>query len=291
MANLIDISFFFGELNIAQKTDAAGSLGLFIEDMEPRLLTDLLGYELWKAFMTGLAEPTVADKWRWLLFGKEFTKRNGILASWRGLINNATGINVSAIPGQLKDLDPIYFKIGDGGSLTPASGTGRYSNPLLENLPINQIRVHRNDFGFLRPTDHFVKNTDDAFFDLISPDVFGDTEEFTVFLKVADPGINLTNGSVSGTKKSSLIANYVYWHWMADQATVTTGTGEKVPAAANGVDASPARKMVRAWNQMVDWNNELIEYLLSNATDYPEFQDHYGRIPCSLVKKQNTFGI
>jgi len=30
MANLIDISFFFGELNIAQKTDAAGSLGLFI---------------------------------------------------------------------------------------------------------------------------------------------------------------------------------------------------------------------------------------------------------------------
>lgn len=291
MANLIDISFFFGELNIAQKTESAGSLGLFIEDMEPRLLTDLLGYELWKAFMTGLAEPTVADKWRWLLFGKEFTKRNGVLSFWRGLINNAPGISVAAIPGQLKDADPIYFKIGDGEPNTPVAGTSRYSNPLLENLPISQIRVHRNDFGFLRPTNHFVKNTEDAFFDLISPDVFGDTEEFTVFLKIADPGITLTNSSATGTKKTSPIANYVYWHWMADQATVTTGTGEKASAAANAVDASPARKMVRAWNQMVDWNCELVEFLLSNPADYPEFQNHYGRMPADLLKYQNTFGI
>lgn len=183
MANLIDISFFFGELNIAQKTESAGSVGLFIDELEPRLLTDLLGYELYKAFLTGIAAGSPAAKWLALRDGKEYTNRAGHLTYWDGL----------------------------------------------------------------------------------------------VFSK--------------GTAKKSLIANYVYWFWMADQSTVTTGTGEKTSAAANAVDASPARKMVRAWNQMVQWNWELIEFLLSNEADYPEFMNYYGRIPQSLVKKQNVFGI
>ena len=183
MANLIDISFFFGEVNIAQKSDAAGSLGLFIDEMEPRLLTDLLGYELWKAYTTGIAAGSPDAKWLAIRDGKEYTNRAGYLTFWNGL--------------------------------------------------------------------------------------------------------KFTKGGI----KKSLIANYIYWHWMADQATVTTGTGEKTPAAANAVDASPARKMVRAWNQMVCWNLELIEFLLSNPTDYPEFQSYYSRIPCSLLKKQNVFGI
>lgn len=183
MANLIDISFFFGELNVAQKTESAGSLGIFIDEMEPRLLTDLLGYELYKAYTTGIAAVTPDAKWLAIRDGKEYTNRSGHLTYWDGLI--------------------------------------------------------------------FTK----------------------------------------GTAKKSLIANFVYWHWMADQSTVTTGTGEKASAAANAVDVSPARKMVRAWNQMVKWNCEFVEFLLSNPTDYPEFQNYYGRIPADLLKYQNTFGI
>lgn len=94
-----------------------------------------------------------------------------------------------------------------------------------------------------------------------------------------------------GTAQKSLIANYVYWHWMQDMASFTTGSGEKTADNQNAVTASPASKMVRAWNQMVEWNRELVEFLLTNATDYPEFQNHYGRIPRSLLKKQNLFNI
>lgn len=94
-----------------------------------------------------------------------------------------------------------------------------------------------------------------------------------------------------GSSKSSLIAAYVYWHWMQNEATTTTGTGEKKANAQNADNASPAQKMVWAWNWMVDQIEELCEFLLSNETDYPEFQEQYARIPCSLLKKQNVFGI
>lgn len=94
-----------------------------------------------------------------------------------------------------------------------------------------------------------------------------------------------------GTGKKSPIANYVYWHWMENEATVTTGTGEKKAANQNAVDASPAVKMVRAWNEMIDMNWELIEFLLSNQSDYPEFINYFFRIPRSIIIKQNVVGI
>lgn len=94
-----------------------------------------------------------------------------------------------------------------------------------------------------------------------------------------------------GTAKKSLIANYVYWNWMRNEASNTTGTGEKVANSQNAVNASPAAKMTNAWNEMVTMVWELVEFLLSNEDVYPDFSDHYSRIPVSLLKKQNAFGI
>lgn len=180
---LIDTSYFFGDLTIAQKSDAAvsSSLGWFIAEHEPRLLTDLLGYEFKKLYDAGIT--AVTQKYVDIRDGKEYTNRAGILAKWRGL-------------------------------------------------------------------------------------------------KFAD-----------GSAKKSLVANYIYWHWMQNEASVSTGTGEKVAANQNAVNANPAAKMVRAWNQMVSWNRELIEFLLSHPDDYPEFRNHYSRIPCGLLNNQNLFGI
>jgi len=287
VANLIDISFFFGELNIAQKTESAGSLGIFIDEMEPRLLTDLLGYELYKAYTTGIAAGSPEAKWLALRDGKEFTNRAGHLTYWPGLRFTKSGSSITPITEIVKFLDPIQFKIGDGGTLTPVAGTIRYTNTLLDNVPKDRIEIFRNEYGVLFPDLHYTKVTTDDFFELIAPDQFGPEEEFTVKITVEENAAT----TISAGVKKSLIANYVYWHWMADQSTVTTGTGEKASAAANAVDVSPARKMVRAWNQMVKWNCELVEFLLSNPTDYPEFQNYYGRIPADLLKYQNTFGI
>lgn len=73
----------------------------------------------------------------------------------------------------------------------------------------------------------------------------------------------------------SLIANYVYYWHMRNNATASTGTGEKTAKAQNATDASPRQKMASAWNQMVQWNCKLVEFLLSNQSDYPEFLNHY----------------
>jgi hypothetical protein len=183
----IDSSYFFGPLTIPQKSDAAvsSSLTWLINELEPKLLTDLLGYELYKTYAAGIAVlPTPDAKWTDLRDGKEYTNRSSILTKWKGL--------------------------------------------------------------------------------------------------------KYTEGT---TAKKSLIANYVYWHWMEKEASASTGTGEKVPNAQNAVNTSPIHKMVRAWNEMVCMNFELIEFLLSNQSTYPEFVNHYGRIPRTILKKQNAFGI
>lgn len=95
-----------------------------------------------------------------------------------------------------------------------------------------------------------------------------------------------------GTTKKSLIANFVYFNWQQNEATITSGTGEKVATNQNAINASAGNKMVRAWNEMVNMNHELLEFLLSNQDNYPEFIDHYGRsIPNYLFYKVNTLGI
>lgn len=178
---LIDTSYFFGDLNIGQKSEVAGSLSEFILEYEDRLLNDLFGYAFKKVYDTGIGAST--EKYVAIRDGKEYTNRSGQLAKWRGL-------------------------------------------------------------------------------------------KYTI-----------------GTVKKSPIANYVYWHWMQNEASSTTGTGEVKLNAQNATSVSPAGKMVRAWNEMVQMVYELIEFLLSNENDYPEFIDWYVYIPASLLRKQNLFGI
>jgi hypothetical protein len=183
MATIIDDTYFFGDLTIAQKSDPAvnSSLSEYIAECEDRLLTELLGYELYKAFKAwnGTADGVYKD----LRDGKEYTGRSGYDTKWKGLKFSA------------------------------------------------------------------------------------------------------------GASKKSLIANYVYWHWMFNQASDSTGTGEKVADNQNAVNSSAVPKMIRAWNQMVEWNRELLDFLLSLPDAYPEFQTYYGRMPWKLLSKQNVLGI
>lgn len=84
----IDSTYFFGENTIAQKsnTGVSGSLTLFIDEYEEKLLTDLFGYELYKAYKAGIAVlPTPATKWTDIRDGKEYTNRAGVLSKWKGL--------------------------------------------------------------------------------------------------------------------------------------------------------------------------------------------------------------
>ena len=91
MANLIDATYFIGEIEIPNlnqpevATDMLHSITLY----EKEVLTDLLGYAMWKDLQAAIAAPVVGDKWDKLINGEEFTytPSNGVAITtmWEGL--------------------------------------------------------------------------------------------------------------------------------------------------------------------------------------------------------------
>lgn len=67
--------------------------------------------------------------------------------------------------------------------------------------------------------------------------------------------------------KESPIANYVYYWWKRNEVTDSVGIGEVKPQAENASPASAVHKMVRAWNEMVDWNYRISDWLYAHP-DY-----------------------
>jgi hypothetical protein len=76
---------------------------------------------------------------------------------------------------------------------------------------------------------------------------------------------------VSGTLKLSPAANYVYWFYMRNQVTETTGTGEKIISTEGSISVSSAQKVKLAWNNMVTRNRNIVAWIKANIADYPEF--------------------
>src|SRR5687768_14727720 len=81
---LIDETYFVGELKIpnTDRQEVSEPLLRMIAHREKELLTDLLGYEMYKDFLANQAEPVNAA----LLNGAEYTL-NGQLNKWEGLRN------------------------------------------------------------------------------------------------------------------------------------------------------------------------------------------------------------
>ena len=75
--------------------------------------------------------------------------------------------------------------------------------------------------------------------------------------------------------KQSPIANYIYWWWHRNQQSYPSGAGEVTAQSQNAAPADVTMKLVRAWNEMVDWTNDLHKLLQStnDAGDkvYEEF--------------------
>lgn len=67
------------------------------------------------------------------------------------------------------------------------------------------------------------------------------------------------------------IKGYVYYQHTDNKITETTGVGEVKPTADNANPASAWGKMVKAWNEMVDNNKVVHEFIIKNSADYPGF--------------------
>lgn len=72
--------------------------------------------------------------------------------------------------------DPIQFKIGDGGPLTPIAGANEYPNPDIE---YDRYMIMRNGAGYLVKNDSYAKLGDGGW-KLLGLDVFNPGEVFTM---------------------------------------------------------------------------------------------------------------
>lgn len=81
---------------------------------------------------------------------------------------------------------------------------------------------------------------------------------------------------VDEDKKTSPIANMIYYHYLRDRETITTSAGVIRIHVQNSVDMSSASKRVNAWNEMVKFNRELHLELYKEMSD--DYKEIYGKI-------------
>ena len=93
-------------------------------------------------------------------------------------------------------------------------------------------------------------------------------------------------GLIDSDLPYSPIANYVYYFYNTDLQSVSTISGEQEMKHQGAMNTAAAQKLSRAWNEMVDANLALVDFLLNKKTDgnrvYPEFTFE----PCGLDRQQ-----
>jgi hypothetical protein len=103
-------------------------------------------------------------------------------------------------------------------------------------------------------------------------------------------GLIYTPGANEDFKKSP-VANYVYFHYMRDTHTQSTGIGEVKTKAENADTVSPSLKMIRAWNEMVDDVYHFWNFVYQYGTLYPEWTSTHVYNYRREFQKINQFNI
>lgn len=255
---LIDRTYFVGELNIPNTSNAAtgGLTDLFIEKYEEQFLNRVLGYTLYKALKSGLQEVPVAQKWTDLIEGVEYTDNNNRVRFWKGL--------VSQPPSVLNALDAvngIAVRVGAGGVYDPIVGSTSTTIPAA--LVGKDFIIEQRGVGQLLTSEYsIVGNT----LTLVSG-VFAINDIY--IYKSATLAINTSTGAY----KQSPIANYVYYWFIRNQHTQTASMGEVKSKTENAEISNPSLKMVRAWNEMSAWICDMVDYLNTKKDDYIQWAD------------------
>jgi hypothetical protein len=272
---LINSTYFVGDLNIPQtnKADVLERLNWFIEKHERTFLEQLLGYAFCKAMLDGLQAQSVDQRWVKLLQGCEYTNRRNKLTRWRGIVPS---------PDQSLELDvasSMAVVVGRGQTYDPLPNQNKATIP-PSVLGKNFSFVQRN-VGRLRSDEYSINGNE------LTLANWNFSNSDTYFYEVHLVSVS----GNAGTVKQSMIANYVYTEWLRDQHTQTVAVGEVATKAENAVRVSPAKKIERAWNEMFDWICELLEYLVSSESLYPEWEPSHKNCALNTFWRINTFGI
>lgn len=106
---------------------------------------------------------------------------------------------------------------------------------------------------------------------------------------IASQWVALQNKLVDSTTKTSPIINYVYTFVLLDRMSITTGTGESKSKNENSIPASSIGRQVDAWNQMVDMNELIYEFVEADPVNYPGLKSKGWNDPFFMYK--NSFGL
>jgi hypothetical protein len=111
--------------------------------------------------------------------------------------------------------------------------------------------------------DYFIEKYEPRFLSDLLGDIYDD---YTTGLNVIPIDAKWTALKAMPELKNA-IANYVYYWYMRNKATETTGIGEVTNKAENARRVSGADKMAKAWNEMVEdvWK---VARFLGNGTTY-----------------------
>lgn len=74
-------------------------------------------------------------------------------------------------------------------------------------------------------------------------------------------------------QKQSIIANFIYYWYRAENATQFTGVGEVIMAGENTTMVSPRKKLAMVWNEMSGQVKELMQFLEATQSNYPEWNN------------------
>ena len=267
---LIDTSYFVGELNIPNTDSPAilERLTWFINKYEVEILRDVLGTDLYRAFMDALGQ--------------------------------GEGVNTGYATGGIR---PDLWIMADA---TPgfASGQTAYYDLTLSEWTYTVFLVGH---GPLQPGADIVMDAN-GFHWIKSGYIIQSGESYMISfvpkpISIVNPSVvstyaNVINGILDPTKgvdnkwkwllngleytgldarmhkwqgfiavaddtapPKSLLANGIYYYWMRNTSTFSVGTGEKIANAEGMINASNAAKASNAWNEMVTWLHEMIWFL------------------------------
>jgi hypothetical protein len=276
---LVDYTYFFGDLQIGQlsQTSVQDNVSWFIQQYEPEYMEGVLGYMAYKEFTTGIAINPIPSKWTDLIYGAEYTDINGLTKKWKGFLRPPA--NSSAIIIGSAQIDIV---VGRGRQYDPAVGNTSVTIPPA--LVGTVFWFFQRGNGFLRADEFSISGNQ---LTLLNGVTFSRSDTYFYFGDQGALGIS------EGLLKKSPIANYVYYNWMRNQISNTVGIGEVKTGAVNAHPVSPKYKMMKAWNNMVDDNKSLYDFLVANQSIYTSWYAwasvDNSNVP--LITYQNTFGI
>lgn len=105
--------------------------------------------------------------------------------------------------------------------------------------------------------------------------IFGDLKDAYVAGRASEPWSAVDAFVVNSTTKTSIIANYAFFHYWNDKQYQVDSSGTFVKTREDGTVVSNSVKTIKAWNEMVDKIILLFEFITENLDTYVTGEDEF----------------